>query len=106
MTLKQKVRGENQALRDENQEVRCENLKLRDNNNALRTENERFRCTNEALLNENRKVVRENLELHAREDEMKMLVSVQQSLLAGGKIGPADRSELTGGDGRDDDESC
>ncbi|CAK8687025.1 unnamed protein product [Clavelina lepadiformis] len=96
-----KVRGENQALRDENQELRCENLKLRDNNSSLRSENDRFRTTNETLLSENRKVVRENLELHAREDEMKMLVNVQQSLLAG-KVG--DRGEDAPADGQDDDE--
>ena len=50
-------------------------------------------------------MVRENLELHAREDEMRMLVNVQQGLLAG-KVGSGDRSEMTGGDGRADEDSC
>ena len=86
--------------------MRCENLKLRDNNNSLRAENERFRTSNETLLNENRKVVRENLELHAREDEMRMMVNVQQSLLAG-KVGAGERAQLPlGGDGRADEDSC
>ena len=84
--------------------MRCENLKLRDNNNALRTENDRFRTTNETLLNENRKIVRENLELHAREDELRMMVNVQLSLLSS-KVGSSERSNVLG-DGRADGESC
>ena len=77
------VRGENQALRDENQEVRCENLKLRDNNTTLRDDNERLRGANATLMSDNRKLIQDNLELNAREDEMKMLVNIMQSLLAG-----------------------
>nr|XP_002124728.2 coiled-coil domain-containing protein 89-like [Ciona intestinalis] len=78
-----KLRNENQAVRDENQEVRCENLKVRDNNLSLRGENDRFRSVNEALLSENKRYTRDTLELNAREDEMRMLVNVMQSLLAG-----------------------
>ncbi|XP_039251197.2 uncharacterized protein LOC120328733 [Styela clava] len=78
-----KVRSENQSLRDENQEVRCENLKLRDNNASLRDENERLRSGNGTLMSDNRKLIQDNLELNSREDEMRMLVNIQQSILAG-----------------------
>merc|ERR1712139_364929 len=76
------LRKENVSLRSENEEVRCENMKMRDNNNALHAENDRLRTTNEAVLSENKRLVRDNLESQAREDEMKMLVNVQSSLLA------------------------
>jgi len=80
------LRKENISLRSENEEVRCENLKMRDNNTALHAENDRLRTTNEAVLSENKRLVRDNLEYQAREDEMKMLVNVQSSLLAS-KVG-------------------
>jgi len=76
------IRKENVSLRGENEEIRCENLKMRDNNTALHGENDRLRTTNEAVLSENKRLVRDNLEYQAREDEMKMLVNVQSSLLA------------------------
>lgn len=58
-------------------------MKLRDNNTTLRDDNERLRSANATLMNDNRKLIQDNLELNAREEEMKMLVNIQQSLLSG-----------------------
>ena len=65
---------------------------MRDNNTALHAENDRLRTTNEAVLSENKRLVRDNLDYQAREDEMKMLVNVQSSLLAT-KVGEEKETE-------------
>lgn len=94
------MRAENQSLRDENQEVRGENLKLRDDNSSFRDDNERLRGMNGSLSTDNRKLIQDNMEHNAREDEMRMLVNVLQSLLAG-KVG-ASREVLRSGKDFDD----